>query len=452
MTPTCELTDRQLQAVSIASKDATHVMLYGGSRSGKTFVHLRNIATRAVRAPGSRHAVLRFRFNHLKASIIHDTWPKMMALCFPQVRWRLDKSDWFAEIEENGAQVWFGGLDDKERVEKVLGQEHCTLFLNECSQISYDARNTALTRMAQKVKDSRTGKLMPLRMYYDCNPPSNAHWSYKLFEQKTDPDTRQPLNNQGDYVSLQMNPKDNVANLADGYLEHLESLPGRHRRRFLEGEYSDANPSALFAQENIDRWRVVDGELPEMQRIVVAVDPSGASDADNAANDEIGIAVCGLGTDGKGYLLEDLTLKAGPATWGTAAVAAYERHDADRIVAETNFGGAMVEHVIKSQAKGKRIPFSMVHASRGKVQRAEPISALYEDGTIRHVGYHAELEDELCAFTTFGYTGESSPNRADSVVWGFTELFPGIVNKRKGEKKKSKKRPRSQHSHGWMAA
>jgi len=160
-------------------------------------------------------------------------------------------------------------------------------------------------------------------------------------------------------------------------------------------------------------------------RLVVAVDPSGSGDEDNADNDEIGIAVVGLGQDGAAYVLEDLTLKAGPATWGRVATDAYQRHEADRVVAETNFGGAMVEHVIQTAKPGT--PFQAVRASRGKHVRAEPFSALYEQGKVRHCGYMPELEEELLGFTSTGYKGQGSPNRADAVIWALADLFPSIV-------------------------
>src|SRR5262249_11347831 len=162
------------------------------------------------------------------------------------------------------------------------------------------------------------------------------------------------------------------------------------------------------------KWRCID-DLPEMQRIVVAVDPSGADDDENIDNDEIGIVVCGLGLDGNGYVLEDLTCKAGPATWGRIATQAFERHSANAIVAEVNFGGAMVRHVIHSARA--RTPFREVRASRGKAVRAEPISALMETGKVRLAGHFTRLEDELYAFTTYGYMGENSPNRADAMIW-----------------------------------
>lgn len=163
--------------------------------------------------------------------------------------------------------------------------------------------------------------------------------------------------------------------------------------------------------------------------MVVGVDPSGSGDSDNADNDAIGICVGGLGTDGIAYLLEDCTVKAGPVVWGKIATDAYDRHGANVIVGETNYGGAMVQHVI--QTSRARTPYKQVTATRGKAVRAEPFSSLYEQGKVRHVGYFRDLEDELAAFSTFGYTGGSSPNRADAWIWVLSELFPGIVRQKK---------------------
>jgi hypothetical protein len=95
-------------------------MLFGGSRSGKTFLLVRNVVMRGLKAPDSRHAIFRYRFNAVKASVISDTFPKVMRLAFPEVGYKLDKTDWFATLP-NGSQIWFGGLDDKERTEKVWG-------------------------------------------------------------------------------------------------------------------------------------------------------------------------------------------------------------------------------------------------------------------------------------------------------------------------------------------
>jgi phage terminase large subunit-like protein len=273
-----------------------------------------------------------------------------------------------------------------------------------------------------------------------------------LFVEKRDPETKIALANPKDYVCFQINPHDNAENVSAGYLETLNSLSARLQKRFLKGEFADATPNALFKEEDIDKWRVLDGALPDFVRVVVAVDPSGSGDVDNADNDAIGICVVALGVDGIAYLLEDCTVKAGPATWGRVAATAYERHAADVVVGETNYGGAMVQHTI--QTARPRTPYKAVTATRGKVVRAEPISALYEQGKVRHVGDFQALEDELVAFSTVGYMGDKSPNRADALIWGLTELFPGVIRGPKGPGKDVHKadKHRTFSPGGWMGA
>ncbi len=419
---TFHLTAKQQEGADVLASPATHIMFAGGTRSGKTFLLMLAVIMRALRAPGSKHAVLRFRFNHLKQSIIYGTLPQVLKLCFPQVKAELNKSDWFLPLP-GGSEIWFGGLDDKERTEKILGNEFATIFLNECSQIPWSSRNIAVTRLAQKVSDS-TGKLLQPRMYYDENPPDKGHWTYRLFKTKMDPDSRGMLADPDNYAYLQINPEDNKENLAPDFLATLEALPPRLRRRFLEGEFRELAPDALFTDEILERWRHLH-DLPDLLRITVAVDPSGAGDDDNEEHDAIGIVVAGLGVDGNAYILEDLTCHAGPSTWGRVATAAFDRHAADRIVAEENFGGAMVRAVI--QASRPRTPYRSVRGSRGKAVRAEPVATLMEAGKVRLAGYFRELEDELCAFTTRGYLGDRSPNRADAMIWAIADLFPELT-------------------------
>lgn len=442
-----KLTDRQQAAQEVLAGDATHLMLYGGSRSGKTFLLTRNVVYRALKAPKSRHAILRFRFNAVKASIVLDTFPKVMEVAFPGVRYELNKTDWYATTDGD-SQIWFGGLDDKERTEKILGQEYVTMYLNEASQIPWASRNVALTRLAQRATQIIQGRepgLLKPRMYYDCNPPPKSHWTYAVFHDKRDPETKHALPDPQNYAWCQLNPDSNRENLSADYLATLDAMSARMRKRFRDGEFGDATPNQLFSDETIDTWRVLDGRIPDMVRVVVVVDPSGAGDVDNADNDAIGIAVAGLGTDGNAYVLEDCTVKAGPSTWGKVAAGAFERHAADVIVGEANFGGAMVQQTI--QVARPRTPFKMVTASRGKVQRAEPFSALYEQGKVRHVGIFARLEDELTAFSTLGYMGTGSPNRADALIWALSELFPSLTAAPK------KPRPKEHEPLGtsWMA-
>jgi hypothetical protein len=369
----------------------------------------------------------------VKSSVVFDTFPKVMKMCYPGVEYRIDKSDWYAQLA-GGSQIWFGGLDDKERTEKILGNEYSTIFLNECSQIPWSSRNLAMTRLAQMVKCPVTGKPLRLKMYYDENPPSKAHWTYKLFIQLRDPDTNKVLSDPENYAHLFMNPRDNMVNLPAEYIKTLESLPARLRARFLEGTFSEIAAGALWSVEMIDQWRSEAMELPEMHRIVIGVDPSGAGDKENTSNDAIGIVVCGLGIDGNAYVLEDLTVKAGPKTWGNVVATAFDRWDADLVVAEKNYGGAMVKFVI--QTARARTPYKEVNASRGKAVRAEPIAALTEQGRIRFSGTFSDLEDELCSFTTSGYLGDKSPNRADAFVWAVSELFPAMVRPKVEQKQR----------------
>jgi predicted phage terminase large subunit-like protein len=395
---------------------------WGGSRSGKTFAFCRGIIIRAMKAPGSRHLIARYRFNHVIQSIWHDTGPKALATCFPEVveRVKQDKAQWFWSFP-NGSEIWFGGLDEKERTEKVLGLEFATVFLNEVSQISLAARNLIVTRLAQKVDG------LALKCYCDCNPPVSTHWCHRLFLERRE--ATQPygsLKNAEAYAHIQMNPADNAANLPATYLAELQALPARERMRFWEGRFGDVGENALWTFEGIETYRKT--VRPDLRRIIVAVDPSGTKGADQG--DTVGIVVVGLGLDGNAYVLEDASVKAPPDVWGRVVVNCYDRHAADCVVAETNFGGAMVEQVVKTAAVAAqmRIPFKEVKASRGKVVRAEPIASLYAQGKIHHVGTFPNLEDQLTAFTTMGYMGEGSPDRADALVWGLTEIFPRIAS------------------------
>ena len=408
----------QKKAVTLIGGEAKHILLVGGSRSGKTFIALRSLIIRALGASNSRHVVLRFRFSHVKNTIVLDTFPKVMAICFPEFAYHLDKSDWYAKFS-NGSQIWFGGLDDKDRSDKILGAEFATIFLNECSQITSFARDTVMTRLAQKAVIDGTNKSLRLKIIYDCNPPTKAHWTYKMFVKKLKADGRTPLTNPDSYDLLVMNPKDNLENLPDDYLQELEGLPTTQRLRFLEGKFADIASGTLWNQELIEANRTT--TVPDLRRVVVAVDPSGAGDQNNEKNDATGIVVCGKDAEGIGYILADHTIKGAPATWGRAAVAAYQEHMADKIVAEKNYGGEMVRHVIHSV--NPDIKCDLVTATRGKEVRAEPISALTEQGKTKFVGVFEELEEELCSMV-LGQSRTRSPNRADAMVWAMTELFP----------------------------
>lgn len=212
---------------------------------------------------------------------------------------------------------------------------------------------------------------------------------------------------------------DNATNLPASFLSRIKDKYEGTRlgRQELNAEMLDDVPGALWTLAVLDSTRI--REAPALQRVVVAVDPSGTKG--DGQGDDIGIVVAAKGVDGRAYVLEDGTCQLSPEGWGRRSVDLYRRHKADRIVAERNFGGAMVESVIR--IADKQVPYKEVVASRGKVVRAEPIAALYEQGKVSHVGAFSDLEDQLCNFTSSGYVGEGSPDRADALVWALTELM-----------------------------
>jgi phage terminase large subunit-like protein len=212
---------------------------------------------------------------------------------------------------------------------------------------------------------------------------------------------------------------DNAANLAPAFYETIiatyeGTVLGRQE---LYAEMLTEIPGALWSRDSIHR-----GERPsEFIRVVVAIDPA-VSDVDGSA--ETGIMVVGLGRDMKGYLLADLSMRGSPDAWGKVAVDAYHSYHADLVIGEKNNGGDMIAHVIRTVDAS--VNFKAVFASRGKQTRAEPVSALYEQGRVIHCGAFEALEDQLCTWVP----GKgSSPDRLDALVWGFTELMLGRVRR-----------------------
>ena len=220
---------------------------------------------------------------------------------------------------------------------------------------------------------------------------------------------------------------DNIANLSEFAVNELR---GRYEgtrlgRQELYGELLTDIPGALWGADSFLRSSMP----PRLDRVVVAVDPSGAGSA-TSSSDAIGIVVVGVifgktKEDDRFFVIEDATLVASPRDWAMRVAKCYDDWDADRVVAESNFGGAMVGSVIKNAAPN--IPVRLVTATRGKTVRAEPVAALYELGRVHHVGMFPELEDEMQAFTVTGYVGEGSPDRADAAIWGLTDLMTRVV-------------------------
>lgn len=416
-------TEKQEDQAALVYGPARHGLAYGGSRSGKTFGFCELIAERALQAPGSRHLIARLHNIDVRQSVMLDTWPKMMGLAFPDVPYEVNKSDQYAKLPD-GAEVWFGGLDDKERVDKILGKEYATIYVNESSQVAYETVLTLRTRLAQS-SFLRSGERLPLKGLYDLNPTGRGHWTYREFVEQVRPENGMPIE-PGSRAWVAMNPADNP-HLPPEYHAELDGLPDKQRQRFRDGKYLSEVPGALWSAS--DRT-AEDGTLmpgidtlrrhthPPLKRVVIGVDPSGS---DGTGGDCQGIVAVGLGEDGHGYVLADKSCRLSPEGWARVVADLARTHKADRIVAEKNFGGAMVESILRSA--DSRLPIRMVTASRGKVARAEPVAALYERGHVHHVGHFSELEEQLTMTTTSGFQGGGSPDRLDALVWALSDLM-----------------------------
>lgn len=216
----------------------------------------------------------------------------------------------------------------------------------------------------------------------------------------------------------------NRANLAKGFLAEIEARYGGTSlgRQEIEGVMLAAVDGALWQTDQLDALRI--DALPELTRIVVAVDPPGTS---HRSSDACGIVVAGAIMDGpvnewRAFILEDASVTAArPLDWAQAAVAAMRRHGADRLVAEVNQGGEMVEAVLRQV--DPLLAYKSVHASKGKIARAEPVSALYAQGRVFHMRGLGQLEDQMAQMTTGGFAGSGSPDRVDALVWALHDLM-----------------------------
>lgn len=221
--------------------------------------------------------------------------------------------------------------------------------------------------------------------------------------------------NDGSVIVTRGSTYENKKNLAPAFMDEiLRRYEGtKLGRQELHAEVLEDTEGALWSLDILEASRVT--KLPDLKRIVVAIDPA-TTNLETSA--ETGIVVAGIGVDNHGYVLEDCSMRGSPTDWARAAVAAYHRFKADRLIAEANQGGDMIKTTIG--AVDRTVPVKLVHASRGKRTRAEPISALYEQGRVHHNGFLPQLEEQLCQWVP---DLSPSPDRLDALVWALTELL-----------------------------
>jgi hypothetical protein len=399
----------QFQAIELM-KQYNEVLLEGGSRSGKTFIEIYALIARGLQTP-SNHLAVRKHFNHAKLALYHQTIPMVFKIAFPTVKYKENKSDWFFEFGK-GSQLWIGGTDDKERIEKILGSEWASILLNEISEQSYSTYEMLKTRL-NPPKNMRTLFLL------DQNPAKKTHWSYIKFHELKNPETKQPLCDADimRQVFFRMNPTDNINNLNPSYISTLESLSESKKKRFLLGEYGSETEGALWKTEWIEknRYKNIPNVVP---RVIVSVDPNVTAEENvTASTDEAGIIICGqIDVDGEDHYIVMRDSSTSGLSWGKESVMCYHEFSADRIIGEVNNGGDLIEMNIRNY--DKNVSYEGVRATRGKVVRAEPIADLYRRGLVHHCGEFPELELELTEWKQ----GQKSPNRLDALVWGITYL------------------------------
>lgn len=374
---------------------------YGGRGSGKSHFFAELAVERCVLNPGTRIVCVREVQKSLKESVKRLVEDKIVNL---GVGSQFDVQQ--DQIKTPGGGVFlFQGMQDH-TAESIKSLEGFHVAWAEEAQTMTD-RSLEYLRPTIRTPGSE--------LWFSWNPRKSSDPVDRFFRGPVKPP---------DAVIQRINYSDNPF-----FPEVLElerqfdraNKPARYSH-IWDGEYEPAVVGAIWDRANLADYRRL--EAPEMGRIVVGVDPAISSED---GSNEHGIVVAGIGSDGRGYLLDDMTTEGSPQKWAERAIAAYDLYDADAIVIEVNQGGEMVRHTLQSVRKGIRI--IEVRATRGKHVRAEPISALYALGRVSHVGTHTALEDQMCQMTAAGYEGEGSPDRVDAMVWAFTELFPKMISK-----------------------
>ena len=248
-------TQIQRKALALLKGGAKHILLFGGSRSGKTTVLVMAIIFRALMYAGSRHLICRYRAKDARSSVLRET-------LIPWLDNTVGKSGYVYLAHEsmitlyNGSEIWIGGLGDREQADKILGHEYNTIYFNEISQLSYIAVTTAYSRLAMRVKGCRN------LFIYDCNPGSPLHWAYKIFVLKKTFLTGEPLEKPELYQAMLLNPEDNKDNLPDDYISDiLDALPEKQKARFRDGLWVKAE-GVIY--DKFDESMIVKvSELPE---------------------------------------------------------------------------------------------------------------------------------------------------------------------------------------------
>lgn len=382
-------------------EDARYKGAHGGRGSGKSHNFVDNVVERCLMHPGTRVVCIREVQKSLKESV--------KILIEDKIR-QFEVGSLFNELKDSvgtpgGGVILFNGMQDH-TAESIKSLEGFDIGYVEEAQ-TLTSRSLEMLRPTIRKPGSQ--------LWFGWNPRNATDPVDELLRGSSKPK---------DAIVVEANWRDNPWFTPELELERQHDYKHNPQRyaHIWEGDYEPQAIGAIWDRATINRNRR--DEAPTMSRILVSIDPPISSEP---GSDEAGIIVGGLGNDTRGYVLADHSLRGTPKEWAERAIDAYDLYEADAIVAETNQGGEMVANTIRSVRPGVRIV--EVKATRGKHVRAEPISALYGLDRISHVGAFPELEAQMCLMTAEGYQGVGSPDRVDSLVWLFTQLFPKMTKR-----------------------
>jgi phage terminase large subunit-like protein len=391
---------RTAEVFELLLEEARYKGAWGGRGSGKSHFFAELAVERCIMRPATRIVCVREVQKSLRESVKLLIEDKITALAVPGFRALHDRTE-----TPGGGLILYQGMQDHtaESIKSLEGFD--VAYVEEAQTLT--SRSLEMLRPTIRKPGSE--------LWFSWNPRHASDPIDQLLRGSEPPPHA---------LVVRVDYRDNP--FFPAVLEEERQYDQLHRReRYAHvwlGEYEPMAVGAIWDRLVLHQGRRA--EAPPLERIVVAVDPAVSAEA---GSDEHGIVCAGIGEDGRGYVLDDVSMRGSPKQWADRTIATYDRYDADAVVVEVNQGGDMVKHTLHSVRPG--LPVVEVRASRGKHVRAEPIAALYHLGRISHIGAFPRLEDQMCLVTAAGYEGEGSPDRVDALVWAFSELFPKLTRR-----------------------
>lgn len=383
-----KLTEKQIEQFKLFNSGKPYVCCWGGARSGKTAGTMLHILGCALAVPGSTYLVCRKHLSDAISKVYEETFKKVAALFFPNLEYKYRGQPYYTIEFPNGSSIVFGGLSDDDRIDKILGREYTKIFFNEASEIAYRAFTTALSRLAQR-------NVLTKQFILDLNPVANNHWVYRLFIDKIEPSTGKPLvGSEGDYISIQMNPGDNLENIDPMFLKKYENAPESEKRRFLYGEWADAGDVVVFQPNWIKRYRTI----PAYNYVVQSWD---TAQKDAEYHDYSAGTTWGIGEDGY-YLLDIVNRKMDYPTLKKFVYEYANRWRANEVIIEDKSSGISLIQDLKYST---RLPITGFNPKNtGKTLRAATAAQYFEKGMVFLPNEHEMIDEYLSQLLMFPFS------------------------------------------------